>query len=145
MRRTGTDSGTVAPVTSLAPTAIVVQVTPEVTSGDVVVKRLRRSSAFGLPTRPAFCAVPTIGAFTPTGGNLYVEIVVTGANFDPRSEIGLGTHRDVDALAEGILARPERGGHRLAHDGHRRRPLAVRRLEPPPAQQPDPHHVEVVR
>ncbi|MFN8533508.1 MAG: LamG-like jellyroll fold domain-containing protein [Dehalococcoidia bacterium] len=80
----------ILPINSVSPNAIVVTIGPDVTSGDVVVKRLRRSSSLSPGTRPAFCAIPTISAYTPTGGNLYVEMAVAGANFDPTAQIALG-------------------------------------------------------
>ena len=43
---------------------------------------------------PLFCAVPTINAFTPTGGNVGVEVTVVGSNFDPDVELHMGNvHR----------------------------------------------------
>lgn len=82
--------GVVAPIVSVSPNSLVVNVTPDVVSGDVTVRRLRRSSAFSQANRPAFCAIPTITSFSPTGGNLYVEVTVAGANFDPAAQIALG-------------------------------------------------------
>lgn len=82
--------GVVVPIVSVSPTSLVVRVSPDVVSGDVTVRRLRRSAAFSRADRPAFCAIPTITAFTPTGGNLGVPIEVAGMNFDPAVQVGLG-------------------------------------------------------
>ncbi len=58
-------------------------------TGDVTVRRGKRSVTVGGAT-PAFCAVPRITNVTPTGGNVGVEIKITGSNFDVGATVKLG-------------------------------------------------------
>ena len=51
-------------------------------TGDVTVRRGKRSVTLGGGATPPFCAVPSITGVTPTGGNVGVEIKITGSNFD---------------------------------------------------------------
>ena len=59
-------------------------------SGDVTVRRGKRSVTLGGGATPPFCAVPKITGVTPTGGNVGVEIKITGSNFDPNATVQLG-------------------------------------------------------
>jgi hypothetical protein len=59
-------------------------------TGDVTVRRGKRSVTLGGGATPPFCAVPRITGVTPTGGNVGVEIKITGTNFDPNATVQLG-------------------------------------------------------
>ncbi len=75
--------GTPVEVLSASETRITVRVGPETTSGEVSVNsRGRRVTYTGSGGRRAFCAVPVISSFDPTGGNNGVPISIRGTNFD---------------------------------------------------------------
>ena len=59
-------------------------------TGDVTVRRGKRSVTLGGGATPPFCAVPKITDVTPTGGNVGVEIKITGSNFDPNAHGAVG-------------------------------------------------------
>lgn len=59
-------------------------------TGDVTVRRGKRSVTLGGGATPAFCAVPRITKVTPTGGNVGVEVKITGSNFDAGATVKLG-------------------------------------------------------
>ena len=59
-------------------------------TGDVTVRRGKRSVTLSGGATPAFCAVPRITNVTPTGGNVGVEIKITGSNFDVGATAQLG-------------------------------------------------------
>jgi hypothetical protein len=58
-------------------------------TGDVTVRRGKRSVTLGGST-PPFCAVPKLTGVSPTGGNVGVEMKITGSNFDPSATVQLG-------------------------------------------------------
>jgi hypothetical protein len=59
-------------------------------TGDVTVRRGKRSVTLSGGATPAFCAVPRLTTVTPTGGNVGVEIKITGSNFDVGATVQLG-------------------------------------------------------
>jgi hypothetical protein len=59
-------------------------------TGDLTVRRGKRSVTQGGGATPPFCAVPKITGVSPTGGNVGVEIKITGSNFDPNATVQLG-------------------------------------------------------
>ncbi|MBN2006427.1 MAG: IPT/TIG domain-containing protein [Anaerolineae bacterium] len=73
-------------VLSVTPTEIRVRLGDANTSGDVTVWAGGRSSALS----GAFCAIPTVDSFSPTGGNDGVQVRVFGKNFDPSARLFLG-------------------------------------------------------
>jgi hypothetical protein len=58
-------------------------------TGDVTVRRGKRSVTLGGST-PPFCAVPKLTGVSPTGGNVGVKMEITGSNFDPSATVKLG-------------------------------------------------------
>ncbi|MDJ0755200.1 MAG: two-component regulator propeller domain-containing protein [Ardenticatenaceae bacterium] len=58
----------------------------DATTGDVVVKVGERQGA----RSNAFCAVPVVNEFTPTGGNVGVTVRILGTNFDPNAQVTIG-------------------------------------------------------
>ena len=60
-------------------------------SGDVDVRVGKRHTTLVGSTQPAFCAVPYINSFSPTGGDYGVVIDVNGGNFDPGMKLNVGT------------------------------------------------------
>lgn len=67
-----------ARVGGITATQIRARLTPENTSGDIVVQVGGRRTIWS----QKFCAIPTISHFTPTGGNLGMQVTVHGSNFD---------------------------------------------------------------
>jgi len=86
-----TIGGTAVDVLSVAPTAIVVRLNRDNISGDVDVRVGKRHTTLVGSTRSAFCAVPYIVSFTPTGGDIGVPIDVNGGNFDPGMTLNVGS------------------------------------------------------
>jgi hypothetical protein len=78
-------------VFSVSPTQIVVQLNRDNISGDVDVRVGKRHTTLVGSTQPAFCAVPYIISFSPTGGDIGVPIDVTGGNFDPGMKLNVGS------------------------------------------------------
>ena len=85
-----TIGGTYVDVISVAPTAILVRLNRDNISGDVDVRVGKRHTTLVGSTQPAFCAVPYIASFSPTGGNYGVVIDVNGGNFDPGMTLNVG-------------------------------------------------------
>src|SRR5262245_17764442 len=56
---------------------------------------------------------------------------------------GVGIHPD--ALADGVLSRPEDLSHRLAHDHHQRSALSIGIEDPSAPENPGSHGLEVAR
>ncbi|NJO06203.1 MAG: hypothetical protein HC876_12165 [Chloroflexaceae bacterium] len=88
-----TVGGAPAEIVSINPTEIVVRLSDFATSGSVTVGYVgsTRTTFAGVGGRPAFCAAPVITSFSPTGGNVGVEIIVNGTNFDPGARVALGS------------------------------------------------------
>ncbi len=64
-------------------------------TGSVTVNRAGRSTTLddALEGGPAFCAVPTLSSFTPTGGTNGTLMVISGTNFDPDAQVAVGTNQ----------------------------------------------------
>lgn len=86
-----TIGGAYAEVYSVAPTAILVRLSRDSISGDVDVRVGKRHTTLAGSTQPAFCAVPSIASFSPTGGDNGVVIDVNGGNIDPGFKLNVGS------------------------------------------------------
>jgi hypothetical protein len=97
-----------AQVLSVTPTQIEVRLLATNSSGDVSVTVGERRTALA----EAFCAIPTITGFTPTGGNDGVTVTVSGQNFDPGARVYLGS----DNWRPAYVPRYDPAGTHLALD-----------------------------
>ena len=77
-------------ISSVTDTQITLKLRGDNLTGGVTVRRGKRSVTLGGDATPSFCAVPKITKVTPTGGNVGVEIKITGSNFDPSATVRLG-------------------------------------------------------
>ncbi len=86
---------------SISDTRIVAQLGSRNLSGDVTVRRGKRSATLSGCATPAFCAVPKITDIAPGGGNLGVEVTVTGSSFNPQMTytVGSGPLRQIQPAA----------------------------------------------
>lgn len=78
-------------VSSVTPTSIIVRLNRDNISGDVDVRVGKRHTTLAGSTQPAFCAVPYIISFSPTGGDYGVVVDVNGGNFDPGFKLNVGS------------------------------------------------------
>jgi len=77
-------------ISTVSDTQIAAVLSGDNLTGDVTVRRGKRSATLSGGATPAFCAVPRITNVTPTGGNVGVEVKITGSNFDVGATVQLG-------------------------------------------------------
>ena len=77
-------------ISTVADNQITVKLRGDNLSGDVTVRRGKRSATLSGGATPSFCAVPKLTGVSPTGGNVGVQIKITGSNFDPNATVKLG-------------------------------------------------------
>ena len=82
--------GATTDISTVTDNQITVKLRGDNLTGDVTVRRGKRSVTLSGGATPAFCAVPSIFGLTPTGGNVGVEMQITGSNFDPDATVQLG-------------------------------------------------------
>jgi hypothetical protein len=107
----GTERTTVEVIIGGAPTDISTVADNQITlrlrgdnlTGDVTVRRGKRSVTLSGGATPSFCAVPRITAVTPTGGNVGVEVKITGSNFDAGATVQLGNGTPKTVVVSGTL------------------------------------------
>ena len=85
-----TIGGATTIISSVTDSQIMVQLGGNNVSGGVTVRRGKQTVTVGSDSAPAFCAVPRITNVTPTGGNVGVEVKITGSNFDVGATVQLG-------------------------------------------------------
>jgi hypothetical protein len=78
-------------VFTVTPSSILVRLNRDNISGDVDVRVGKRHTTLAGSSQPAFCAVPYIISFSPTGGDYGVVVDVTGGNIDPGYKLNVGS------------------------------------------------------
>lgn len=93
-------------ISTVTDTQITLKLRGDNLTGDVTVRRGKRSVTLSGGATPAFCAVPRITKVSPTGGNVGVEVQITGSNFDVGAtvKLGNGTPKTVALKGAGVAS-----------------------------------------